>query len=217
MDGNGRWAQQRNQPRTFGHYHGVKAMKRTINACLELKIPCVSFFAFSTENWNRPATEVKYLMKLLKENLLNKKTVNWFMEHQVRFVWNGQTQNLDERLLSDIKELMALTQNNQQMTLQIMFNYSGRLEILDTARQLAVNHLDWTEDNFNVMINPYHLPDLDLLIRTSGECRISNFMLWQLSYAEIIFNPTYWPDYDEKTLQEDINEYQQRHRRFGRV
>lgn len=217
MDGNGRWAKQRNQPRTFGHYYGVQAMKKTINACLQLNIPCVSFYAFSTENWDRPASEVKYLMKLLMDNLLGKKTVNWFMEQQVRFIWNGQVKHLDDKMLEGIKELMQLTKNNSKMTVQIMFNYSGCLEIIDAAAKLAEQHLAWTEDNFNQAINPYHLPNLDLLIRTSGECRISNFMLWQLSYAEIIFNPIYWPDYDENALQQDLNEFQQRHRRFGRV
>ena len=215
MDGNGRWAKQKGMPRTYGHLKGVESLKKTVNACYELGIKVVSLFAFSTENWNRPQLEISYLMKLLKDNLSNKDTINWFKKHEVRFVWNGQTTNLSKDILSSINQLMFETKDFTKMTIQVMFNYGSRLAIVDAVKQLQQDNREVNVDNLNQALNKFNLPELDLLIRTSGENRISNFMLWELSYAEIIFNPIYWPDYSKEELEKDIEIYQNRQRRFG--
>ena len=217
MDGNGRWAKQRAMPRTYGHLKGVESLKKIVNACLELGIQVVSLYAFSTENWNRPSTEVQYLLKLLKDNIKNKETLNWFLKNNVRFVWNGQTKNLPIDVLDAIQNLMNKTANNTKMILQIMFNYGSRLAIVDAANSLKELAEEITVESLNDKINKFGLPDLDLVVRTSGESRLSNFMLWELSYSEIIFNPTYWPDYSKEELLKDIEIFNSRQRRFGGI
>ena len=217
MDGNGRWAKLRNKPRTFGHQKGLINLKNIINCCLELKIPCVSFFAFSTENWQRPKNEVDFLIKLLKSQIIDKKVKQWLMTNNVKFIWNGFTNNMDNTIIKKIHELEYLTRNNSKMIVQIMFNYGSRQKIISTLSQIVDNKLEINLENFEKINNPHNLPNLDLLIRTSGENRISNFMLWELSYSEIIFNPTLWPDYNKNVLLNDINEYNKRVRRFGKI
>ncbi len=217
MDGNGRWAKKQNKPRTFGHQKGLKAMKNIINSCLELNIPCISFFAFSTENWNRPKTEVNYLIKLLKSQMESKKIQNWFISNNVKFIWNGFTSNIDQDIIESIYKLEEITKNNSKMIVQIMFNYGSKQKIIETLKRLVDEKLSINIDNFEKIHNHHNLPDLDLIIRTSGENRISNFMLWELSYSEIIFNPTLWPDYNKNILLNDISEYNKRVRRFGKI
>ena len=217
MDGNGRWAKQRNKPRTFGHKHGLVAMKEIVNACLELNIPCISFYAFSTENWNRPLKEVEYLLKIFKNEIVSDKLKKWLMDNSVRFIWNGFKDKINYEVLESINNLEELTKNNSKMTLQIMFNYGSRQKIIESFEYLAKNKINPTIENFNKQINPHNLPELDLLIRTSGEERISNFMLWELCYSEIIFNKKLWPDYSKQDLLLDLENYKNRKRRFGKV
>ena len=217
MDGNGRWAKLRNKPRTFGHKHGLRTMKEIINSCLKLNIECVSFFAFSTENWNRPHDEVNYLLKLLKTEMLSDRIKQWFIDNNVRFIWNGFEDNIEKDILLAIRKLELLTEKNSKMTIQIMFNYGSRQKIISVCKTIIENNLSMDIENFSKINNPHNLPDLDLVIRTSGENRISNFMLWELSYSEIIFNNTLWPDYNNKSLLEDIENYNKRVRRFGRI
>lgn len=215
VDGNGRWAKEKGMPRTYGHLKGAEALKDIVHDCLDLDIPCVSFFCFSTENWSRPTLEVNHIMKLVEDNLTNPDTLKWFLDNNVRFVWNGQSRNLSSTITLGFKNLMEKTQNCKAMTVQIMFNYSSRLAIVDAANKLVTQEKEITIDSLNEAINKYDLPPLDLLIRTSGEQRISNFMLWELSYAELIFSPVYWPQYDLEELKHDIEIYKERSRRFG--
>ena len=215
MDGNGRWAKQQNKPRTYGHQHGLKAMSNIIKSCLELNIPCVSFFAFSTENWNRPISEVKFLLSLLTNKINDPQLIKWLNDNNVRFIWNGNKDKLDSKLLTKIYELMDLTKNNTSLTVQIMFNYGGRSAIVNALKSIVNNNDEINILNVDKYINPYNLPPVDLLIRTSGENRISNFMLWEISYSEIIFNPVFWPDYNKDELLKDILIYNNRVRRFG--
>lgn len=216
MDGNGRWATAQNKPRTYGHKQGLLAMKEIIKSCLELNINCASFYAFSTENWNRPKSEVDYLIKLLENEILNKKLIKWLMDNSVRLIWNGFKNNMNPKLIESIHKIEKMTANNKSMTLQIMFNYGSRQKIIEAFNKIHPSSLV-TVDLFSKYINPHNLPDLDLIIRTSGENRISNFMLWELSYSEIIFNKTLWPDYNKKELMHDIDEFNKRKRRYGNI
>lgn len=215
MDGNGRWATKQGAPRTYGHLKGSESLKEIAKACLEHKIPCVSFFAFSTDNWSRPSLEVNYIMKLVRDNLSNPDVLNWFIKNDVKFVWNGQGENLDSDILLDLKEFMQKTQHCKTMIIQIMFNYSSQLAIVDACNKLINKEEKVTLDSLDRTINKFNLPKLDLLIRTSGEQRISNFMLWELSYAELVFSSRYWPEYTPADLKKDINTYHKRKRRFG--
>lgn len=217
MDGNGRWAKQRNKPRTFGHKNGLVAMKNIVKACLELNIECISFYAFSTENWDRSPREVNYLLKIFKNEILGDRLKKWLIDNSVRFIWNGFKERMNNEVLESINILENLTKNNSRMTLQIMFNYGSRQKIIETFQNLIKKRINPTIENFNMEINPNNLPELDLLIRTSGEERISNFMLWELCYSEIIFNKKLWPDYNKQDLILDIENYKNRKRRFGKV
>lgn len=217
MDGNGRWATQKKLVRNAGHKQGLESLKKIIKKALAEEIACVSFFAFSTENWKRPSLEVKFLINLLEMTFKSSSTTKWFLENGVRFIWNGFENNLDKKVLKIIKQLEDLTKNNTKMVVQIMFNYGSQQKIVYAANLLLEKKQEINLDSLSNALNPYNLPLLDLLIRTSGEQRISNFMLWELAYAEIIFNSTYWPDYDEKQFELDLIEFSKRKRRFGAV
>lgn len=217
MDGNGRWAKQRNLSRINGHKNGLIVMKKIINKSLELNIPSISFFAFSTENWNRPKLEVDYIIDLLNNEINNKKFIKWLINNNVRFIWNGFQENLSNDLINKIHFIEEKTKHHSKMNLQILFNYGSQQKIIEAVNNLINKNIKVTKMSLMTQLDPYNLGPIDLMIRTSGEYRISNFMLYELSYSELIFNNKYWPDYDENELESDIQKYYNRNRRYGAI
>ncbi|HIP29090.1 MAG TPA: di-trans,poly-cis-decaprenylcistransferase [Sulfurovum sp.] len=216
MDGNGRWAKERGLKRTKGHEKGADAIRDITTYCSDhLSIETVTFYAFSTENWKRPKLEVEFLMKLLDTYL--KKELSVYQKHNVRFQAIGDMAGFSKSLQKRIKETEELTKDNTSLTQILALNYGGRAEIVNTVNQLIENGKTViTEEEISQGLQtPYQ--DIDLLIRTSGEERISNFLLWQISYAEFYFSPTLWPDFNVNELDEIIKNYTQRTRRFGGV
>jgi undecaprenyl diphosphate synthase len=220
MDGNGRWAAARGLPRGEGHRRGVEALRRTIRAAGEIGIKFVTIFSFSAENWSRPVSEVRELMGLLRRFIRN--DLAELHQNNVRVRIIGERQSLDpeiERLLVEAEEL---TKNNDGLTLVVAFNYGARQEIARAtqrvAEEVAKGKLDpaaITVETIGRFLDAPDVPDPDLIIRTSGEQRLSNFLLWQAAYSELVFVPIYWPDFDRAALEAAIREYQQRERRFG--
>ena len=220
MDGNGRWAAARGLPRAEGHRRGVEALRRTVRAAGEIGIKIVTIFSFSAENWSRPASEIGELMGLLRRFVRNDLAELHKSNVRVRVI--GERTGLEpdiERLLAEAEDL---TKNNDGLTLVVAFNYGARQEIVRAARDIAVAVKRGDLDVANIGIETFarfldapDIPDPDLIIRTSGEQRLSNFLLWQAAYSELIFVPTYWPDFDHAALESAIREYQQRERRFG--
>jgi undecaprenyl diphosphate synthase len=222
MDGNGRWASARGLPRREGHRRGVEALRRTVRAAREIGVKVLTVYSFSAENWSRPADEISDLMRLLK--LFIRKDLAELHSNGVRVRVIGERAGLDPEVLSLLKEAEELTKNNERTTLVVAFNYGGRQEIARAARKLAsdavIGKIDPAEIDVAAIqsrLDTADLPDPDLVIRTSGEQRISNFLLFQAAYAEFIFLPIYWPDFDRTTLEEAIDEYRRRERRFGSI
>ncbi|MEN6460484.1 MAG: isoprenyl transferase [Syntrophomonas sp.] len=220
MDGNGRWAKKRLLPRTMGHRAGMAALRKTVETCSNMGIPVLTVFAFSTENWKRPFEEVDYLMKLLIE-FLNKEIAELHQEN-VRIRLLGNYELLPAECQVEIKRALELTGNNTGMVFNIAVNYGARSEIIRGVRNVAEKLLDHdislddiNEQLFSSYLYTAGLPDPDLLIRTAGEKRISNFLLWQIAYSELWVTDTLWPDFDRHHLIEAIYEYQQRNRKFG--
>jgi undecaprenyl diphosphate synthase len=216
MDGNGRWAKERGLKRTKGHEKGADAIRDITTYCSDHPhIETVTFYAFSTENWKRPKLEVEFLMKLLDTYL--KKELPVYQKHNVRFQAIGDIDGFSKPLQKRIKETQELTKSNTNLTQVLALNYGGRAEIVSTVNQLFKNgKTSITEEDISQGLQtPFS--DIDLLIRTSGEERISNFLLWQISYAEFYFTPTLWPDFEVKELDKIIQNYTQRTRRFGGV
>ena len=216
MDGNGRWAKERGLKRTKGHEKGADAIRDITTYCSDHpSIETVTFYAFSTENWKRPKLEVEFLMKLLDTYL--KKELSVYQKHNVRFQAIGDMAGFSKSLQKRIKETEELTKDNTSLTQILALNYGGRAEIVNTVNQLIEKGKTViTEEEISQGLQtPYQ--DIDLLIRTSGEERISNFLLWQISYAEFYFSPTLWPDFNVKELDKIIKNYTQRTRRFGGV
>jgi undecaprenyl diphosphate synthase len=220
MDGNGRWAQKKGLPRVMGHKAGMEAIKDTVRACSDLGIKILTVYAFSTENWRRPQDEVSYLMNLLVEYM--KKEVNALHNNKVKIKVLGEVDILPAQTRKEIEEALKLTDNNKGLQFNIALNYGGRAEILYACKKLIQGVSDGSIDNEAVdeALLAKHLytgtdPDPDLIIRTSGEQRISNFLLWQGAYSELVFVDQLWPDFDEKVLRTAIKEYQSRDRRFG--
>ena len=222
MDGNGRWAKKRNLPRTRGHLEGVKRVEEIVRAASAIGIKVLTLFAFSTENWTRPEEEVSMLMRTLIA-VLNKK-IEKLNRANVRLQFIGKREGVAKIVLKTMDYATQLTKDNAGLVLNIAFNYGGRLEILDAVRKIAsdvkkekvkINHI--TEDLFSDSLYTSGLPDPDLLIRTSGEKRISNFLLWQLSYAELYFTDKFWPDFDKDEFKKAIADYKGRERRFGNI
>lgn len=220
MDGNGRWAAARGLPRGEGHRRGVEALRKTVEAAGELGIEILTIFSFSAENWSRPASEVTDLMRLLRRFIRN--DLADLHRNNVRVQIIGEREGLDPDVLRMLEEAESLTHQNGGLKLVVAFNYGGRQEIARAARRiarevaagrLAPDAID--ADLFGRFLDAPELPDPDLLIRTSGELRLSNFLLWQSAYSELIFVPTYWPDFDRKALEAAIAEYCRRERRFG--
>lgn len=217
MDGNGRWAKSRGLPRIFGHREGVKAVERTLRAAKELGIPCVSLYAFSTENWNRPKAEVLGLMGLLKYYMQIK--IDELDKENARLRFAGNISGLPEDIQEIIKDAEYKTINNDAMQLVVCLNYGGRQEILDAVNKILCDKLSGpvTEEIFRRYLYLPDIPDPDLLIRTSGELRMSNFWLWQGSYSEFYFTDKYWPDFGKPDLEEAIAVYFRRERRYGKA
>ncbi|NWG25609.1 MAG: isoprenyl transferase [Pseudorhodoplanes sp.] len=220
MDGNGRWAAARGLPRGEGHRRGVEALRRTVRAAGELGVGILTIFSFSAENWSRPASEIKDLMGLLRRFIRNDLAELHRSGVCVRVI--GERKGLDPDVLRLLEEAEQLTQANDRLTLVVAFNYGGRQEIARAARraaaEVAAGRLkpeDIDEEKLATFLDAPDLPAPDLLIRTSGEQRLSNFLLWQVAYSELVFVPTFWPDFDRATLEEAIHQYCRRERRFG--
>ena len=220
MDGNGRWAKERGLPRTIGHRQGVEAVRRTVKAASNLAIPYLTIYSFSSENWSRPADEIDDLMGLMKRFIRG--DLAELHQNNVRIRVIGDRQNVDPELMTLIDEAVELTRENTKLTLVIAFNYGARSEIAKAARRLAEDVAagrmttdDITADAVAANLDTAGIPDPDLLIRTSGEQRLSNFLLWQTAYTEFVFLETYWPDFDQSVLEAAIAEFRARERRFG--
>jgi len=216
MDGNGRWARSRGLPRLAGHRAGTENVRRILEGCVEYGIKVLTLYAFSTENWGRPDAEVRGIMRILEKTIdrelpeLHKNGV------QLRHI--GRLEGIPEKLGQKVCEAIELTKHNERIVLNVAFNYGGRTEILDAVRRIvesgvAPDRLD--EDVFGQYLYTAGLPDPDLIIRTAGELRISNFLIWQSAYAEYYATPTYWPDFDKEELYRALLEYSGRERRFG--
>ena len=220
MDGNGRWAKKRFLPSTAGHKAGVETVRTIITECKRLGIKHVTLYTFSTENWKRPALEVETLMMLLQTYL--KKEVEELNRNNVRLTAIGDIEKLPKACLEELKRAMKLTKNTDGPNLNLALNYGGRYDITNAVKQISrdienhkLNSDDITEETIKNYLSTKSIPDPDLVIRTSGEQRLSNFLLWELAYAELYFTDVYWPDFDEKELQKAIYAYQNRDRRFG--
>jgi len=220
MDGNGRWAKQRQHDRTFGHENGVVSVKDTVEAAAEIGIKYLTLYAFSSENWNRPKNEVDALMSLLVKTINQEtKTLN---DNNIRLHAIGDLQSLEPQTFNELQRAIDNTASNSQMTLILALSYSSRLEITNAIQQIARkvknNELqieDINQDFVSSSLYTSNYPDPELLIRTSGEYRISNFLLWQIAYTELYFTPILWPDFRKENLYEAILDYQNRERRFG--
>ena len=221
MDGNGRWARQQGKRRLFGHNAGVEAVRDATTYCAEIGVRYLSLFAFSEENWDRPADEVKGLMELLFKSMLNERET--LLKNQVRFRVIGNTAHLSESLLAAIHKLEDETSVGTGLTLLVMLSYSGKWDILQAARRYAADclaagkPLPLDEPGFSGYLATAGIPDPDLLIRTSGEQRISNYMLWQCAYTEFYYTPVLWPDFRKTDLEAAIQSYNCRERRYGKV
>jgi undecaprenyl diphosphate synthase len=220
MDGNGRWAQQRHLPRVMGHQKGVESVRSVVEECRHLKIPYLTLYAFSSENWGRPADEVSALMGLLSRYLL--KELNTLVAENICLNVIGEVDRLPTKIGEILSDIVFKTKDNSGMTLTLALSYGSRDEILRTCRTLARDVLDGnlspemiTEESFSSRLNTAGMPDPDFLIRTSGEMRISNFLLWQMAYTELYFCHSYWPDFDKASLKKALDEFSQRKRRFG--
>jgi undecaprenyl diphosphate synthase len=218
MDGNGRWAQEHGLPRLEGHRAGTENIRRVLQACGECGIKVVTIYAFSTENWYRPTDEVRGLIGIL-ERVLESEVENFHREG-VKLRHIGDLEGLSDRLRKAVLDAIELTKNNDRLTLNVAFNYGGRAEIVRGVRRMledGVRPEDISEELFSHYLYTEGLPDPDLIIRTGGEMRLSNFLIWQSAYAEYYSTATYWPDFDKEELTKALRAYAQRERRFGRL
>ncbi|HJW84739.1 MAG TPA: isoprenyl transferase [Anaerolineae bacterium] len=216
MDGNGRWAQARRLPRLAGHRAGTDNLRRVLRACKDMGIHILTVYAFSTENWRRPQEEVSGLMTILDQYIVREMRNLHEEGVQIRHV--GRVEGVSPSLQAKIKQAIELTQSNTSLILNVAFNYGGRQEILDAVRALLADGVkpeDVDEALFSRYLYTGDLPDPDLIIRTSGEVRVSNFLLWQGAYAELYSTPVFWPDFDEEELRKAVEHYAHRERRFG--
>jgi len=222
MDGNGRWAELRKRPRTFGHEAGVKAVRKVVSACGELGIKYLTLYTFSVENWKRPKIEVSALMSLLTRT--TRKELNDLIKNDVKLITTGRINGISKERRQVILDAVEKTRDNKGLVLNLALNYGGRTEILDAVKAIGnsikagmISIPDINEELFSEFLYTADVPDPDLLIRTSGERRISNFLLWQTSYTELHIIDTLWPDFGDKELYDAILDYQQRERRFGQL
>jgi undecaprenyl diphosphate synthase len=222
MDGNGRWAKQRKLPRFAGHKKGVDTVRDITRACSDLGVETLTLFAFSSENWNRPKEEVSHLMQLFL--WAAKREVKKLHSENVRLSVIGELSTVDDKLCQVIEGAAELTKNNTGLRLVIALNYGGQWDILQATRRLAervkageLEAKEIDEEVFESVLSTFDLPKLDLLVRTSGECRISNFLIWQLAYSELYFTDVYWPDFTKQELEKAIQYFSERERRFGKI
>jgi len=218
MDGNGRWARARHRPRVFGHSQGVKTVRRVVEGASEIGVKCLTLYSFSTENWTRPKAEITALFNLLREYV--ESDLDTLHNRNVRVRILGSRSGLSADLLALIKRVEETTKENKAFHLNIAFNYGGRDELLRAAAKAnaaGFNLENMTEAEFSGFLDTADLPDVDLVIRTSGEKRISNFLLWQAAYAEFVFTDVLWPDFELSDLQSAIQEFNRRDRRFGNL
>ncbi len=222
MDGNGRWAKQNNKPRIYGHHAGVEAVRKVVEACTEYGVKYLTLYAFSTENWKRPEAEVNALMELLVRTI--RKETPELNKNNVRIGMIGDGHSLPDACVAELEEAKSITASNTGLNLILALSYSGRWEIANAMREIAAkveNHTlsaeDIDENTISEHLNTKGIPDPELLIRTSGEYRISNFLLWQTAYAEYYFTETLWPDFDKNELCKALLDYQKRERRFGKT
>ena len=215
MDGNGRWASKRFLPRLAGHRQGMESLRRCIRACLDRHVGVLTVFAFSSENWNRPADEVSGLMDLLGTALA--KEVPRLLKDGVQVHFVGERAALSDKVRAGLDQAEATTAGNHKMVLNVCFNYGGRWDIAQAAARLVAQGQDITEASLHQAMAMAHVPDPDLVIRTGGELRLSNFLLWQAAYAELFFSDKLWPDFDEAELDRAIGEFARRERRFGQT
>ena len=220
MDGNGRWATERGKPRSYGHQAGVETVRRITSECTRLGVKYLTLYTFSTENWNRPETEIAALMGLVLSSLEDE----IFMKNNVRFKVIGDIKRLPVEVQRKLQETIDHTANNTAMTMVVALSYSARWEITKAMKDIAQKALDGqlsvddiTEDTVSQSLTTASIPDPDLLIRTGGELRISNYLLWQIAYSELYFCDTFWPDFNEADLHKAIADYQHRQRRFGKT
>ena len=222
MDGNGRWAKEHGKPRIFGHRNGVKSVREVSEAAAEIGIPYLTLYAFSTENWNRPRLEVNALMEMLVHTIqAEMETMN---KNNIRLAAIGDIEKLPNATRKALKNGIANTSNNSRMTLTLALNYSSRWEIMEAMKKVAdlaskgeLDAGDIDQTKVSSLLSTHQMPDPELLIRTSGEHRISNFLLWQIAYTELYFSDVYWPDFDKEEFYKAILSYQQRERRFGKI
>lgn len=213
LDGNGRWAQKKGLPRNLGHRQGVETLIKISRYCSEIGIKHLTVFAFSTENWNRPKEEVDYLMNLLEEyfNGLEKN----LRKRNIKLKVIGEKTNLSDKLINIINEVQDKSKNNTGMILNIAFNYGSKDEIINAVKGIIKDNVILSKENIDKYLYTSESGNIDLLVRTSGEQRISNFLLWQIAYAELYFTKVYWPDFNKKELHKALESYQKRDRRFG--
>ena len=218
MDGNGRWAESKGKLRVFGHKNGVTAVRETVEAAAKIGIKFLTLYAFSTENWDRPDSEINALMALLV-SAINKETKT-LMKNNIKLSTIGATENLPSKARKELLEAVDKTKENTSMTLTLALSYSGRWEIINATKKLitdCINPDAITEQTFQQYLTTKNVPDPELLIRTSGEYRISNFLLWQIAYSELYFTDILWPDFRKADLEKAIVDYQNRERRFGKT
>jgi len=222
MDGNGRWAKERGKMRVFGHESGVRAVRNTVESAAKIGIKYLTLYAFSTENWKRPKLEVDTLMRLLVSSL--KKELKTLHENDIRLNAIGRINTLPMRAMTELEDVIEQTKDNKTMTLTLALSYGSREELTTAFKALAskvknniISPANIDETIINNHLYTHDLPDVDLLIRTSGEYRISNFLLWQIAYAELYFSEVFWPDFSEQHLIEALKDYQNRERRFGKT
>ena len=218
MDGNGRWAKSKGKLRLFGHKNGVKAVRDTVEAAAEIGINFLTLYAFSIENWSRPNSEVNALMTLLVSAINKEKKT--LIDNNIKLITIGDTEGLPSKAQKELKEAIEKTKYNTRMTLVLALSYSGRWDILNATKNLIKDNIspkNVNEDIFQQYLTTKSVPDPELLIRTSGEYRISNFLLWQIAYSELYFTDTLWPDFRRTNLERAILDYQNRERRFGKT
>jgi undecaprenyl diphosphate synthase len=215
MDGNGRWAKQRNKPRTEGHLEGVKAAKRVVRAASTIGLPYLSLYTFSTENWSRAEEEVSYLMFLIRSYL--KKEFDFYRENGIRIIHSGDASRLPRDIMEELESVIHDTAGFRGLVLNLSINYGGRDEIVRAVRRLHENGdpTGISEETLRAHLDHPEIPDPDLIIRTSGEQRLSNFLLWESAYAELYFSPKLWPDWDQQDLIAALADFERRSRRFG--
>ena len=214
MDGNGRWGKKRNKGRNFGHLNGVKTVKKIVQSSIKLKIPVLTFYVFSTENWKRPQSEINFLFKLIINYF--KKELNNVVSNGIKINIIGQINKLPLKIRSTLKEVIKSTKKNKKIVVNLAINYGSKVEIVD-ALQKSRNNKKISVNSLNNNLYTNHLPDPDILIRTGGHKRLSNFMLWQLAYAEIYFLDKLWPDFNDKDLKRVINNFKKVKRNFGSI